>query len=53
MTKPAKKRNDNPTPVRLGELKSTLQEEAMQLDRSLHWLIIKIIKDYVERKKNG
>lgn len=51
MTKPIKKRRDNPTPVRLGELKCHLQKEAMELDRSLNWLILKIIKAHIDGKK--
>lgn len=41
------------TSIRLGELKPPLQQEAMKLDRSLHWLMIKVLKDYVASIKKG
>lgn len=44
------KLKNNPTAVRLGELKAPLQKEAMQLDRSLHWLIYSILKNYINSK---
>lgn len=53
MTKPIKKRKDNPTPIRLGQLKCYLQKEAMEQDRSLHWLVVKILSAYVQGKKGG
>lgn len=53
MTKPQKKRADKPTPFRLGELKAPLQQEASELDRSLHWLVLKIIKTYIDGRKKG
>lgn len=37
---------DIPTPIRLGELIVPLQEEAKKLDRSVHWLILSIIKQH-------
>lgn len=40
--------DDKPTSLRLGELKKPLQEEAFKQDRSLHWLIRKILKTWVE-----
>ena len=43
--------NDKPFPIRLGELKPILQMEATQMDRSLHWLIKRILKDYTESRK--
>lgn len=42
--------NKKPFPIRLGELKPFLQEEAAQNDRSLHYLIKKILKEYVDSK---
>jgi hypothetical protein len=45
------KKTNNPFPVRLGELKTPLQIEATQIDRSLHWLIKKILQTYVDSKK--
>lgn len=36
-----------PTPVRLKELKAPLQQEAMKIDRSLNWLMVKIAKDFL------
>lgn len=47
---------NKPTPVRLKELKAPLQEEAMRIDRSLNWLIVKVLKEYLKelkREKNG
>lgn len=41
-----KKKDEKPTSIRLGELKPILHERSMELDRSIHWLIIKILKDY-------
>ena len=40
-----------PTPIRLNELKPLLQKEAMELDRSLNWLVCKIVKDYLSNKQ--
>jgi predicted transcriptional regulator len=45
--------NDKPTPVRLKELKAPLQQEAMQMDRSLNWLIRSIIKKYLSGKEKS
>jgi len=42
--------NDKPFPIRLGELKPILQQEALNNDRSLHYWIKKILKDYVIKK---
>ena len=44
-------RPDNPYPVTLGELKPLLQQEACQTDRSLHWLIKKVLKVYTENQQ--
>lgn len=41
----------NPVRVRLGDIKPTLQQEAHEADRSLHYIIVKILKDYVKKKK--
>ena len=46
-----KKKDNNPFPVRLGEIKKPLQSEATEKDRSLHWLILSILKNYVKNKK--
>lgn len=42
--------NNNPTPIRLGELKPILQQEAFEEDRSLHYVVVKILKDHVAAK---
>lgn len=43
-----------PYSLRLNEeTKSILQRQAMQLDRSLQWLIIKIIKEYIDAHKTN
>jgi hypothetical protein len=41
-----------PFPIRLGKVKPILQQYAVEQDRSLSWLIRKILNDYVE-SKNG
>ena len=46
------KDDKKPFPVRLGELKPFLQQEATQHDRSLHYWIKKILSDY-KNKKHG
>lgn len=46
-----KKEKPKATSIRLGHLKSHLQKEAMQLDRSLHWLMISILTKHIESKK--
>lgn len=43
-----KQKDNNPFPVRLGELKKPLQCQAVNDDRSLHWLIKKILEAYVK-----
>mgnify|MGYP002132173216 CR=1 FL=1 len=45
-----KKPEDKPFGVRLGELKRPMQIEAVEQDRSLHYLIKKILKEYVKKK---
>ena len=42
--------NNKPFPIRLGELKPILQAEATKDDRSLHYLIRKILSEYVNKK---
>lgn len=42
--------DNKPFPIRLGELKEPLQCTAVQQDRSLHWLIKQILKEYVDNK---
>lgn len=44
---------NNPFPVKLGDLKQFLQTEAVAADRSLHYWILKILKDYKNKKENG
>jgi hypothetical protein len=44
------KKSNNPYAVRLGDLKPPLQIEACELDRSLHWLIKKILRNHVDGK---
>ena len=43
--------DNKPFPVRLGELKPPLQQEAVDNDRSLHYWIKKILKEYLDLKK--
>lgn len=41
--------NDKPFPIRLGELKPILQQEAVSHDRSLHYWIKKILREYIKK----
>lgn len=43
--------NNKPFPLRLGELKPILQQQAAEEDRSLHNWIKKILKEHVEKSK--
>ncbi len=45
--------NDDKKPfsVRLGELRPVLEKEAQTAERSLHWWIKKILKDYITKKQ--
>lgn len=43
--------NKKPFPIRLGELKPILQKEAAENERSLHWWIKKILKEYINKQK--
>ena len=43
-----KKSNNNPYALRLGELKLPLQIEACEQDRSLQWVIKRILRTHVE-----
>lgn len=45
------KNDDKPFPIRLGEIKPILQQEAVDNDRSLHYWIKKILSDYIKVKK--
>ena len=45
----SKPNNNNPYPLRLGDLKPILQKEASQNDRSLHFWIKKILKLHIEK----
>lgn len=40
----------NPTSIRLGELEQPLRDEASEKERALHWLIIRILRDYLKSK---
>ena len=42
---------NNPYPIRLGDLKSKLQMEAFEQDKSIHYLLRKIVSEYFERKE--
>jgi predicted HicB family RNase H-like nuclease len=44
-------RNHKPTAIRLKDLKAPLQKEAMKQDRSLNYLIFKILKEFVNNIK--
>lgn len=47
-----KENKNNPTPIRLKDLKAPLQEEAMKQDRSLNWLMVKIARDFLNSLKS-
>lgn len=39
--------NDKPFPIRLGELKPILQQIAVEKEWSLHFLVKKIVREYL------
>jgi len=39
---------NNPVPVVMGELKPLYRQEAFFLDRSMHWLMLKALKEYTK-----
>lgn len=41
------KNNEKPVPVKLGDMKPILQKEAFEKERSLHWLIKKILATHI------
>lgn len=43
--------NKKPFPIRLGELKPILQQEALKNDRSLHYWVLKILKTHIDKIK--
>lgn len=45
------KQHDKPFPIKLGDMKPILQQEAVENDRSLHYWIKKILSDYLKVKK--
>lgn len=42
--------NNKPFPVRLGELKPILQQQASENERSLHYWILKMIKEGMKKE---
>lgn len=42
------KEDDNPVPIRMGELKSVYRTEAFKLDRSMQWVILQALKAYAK-----
>jgi len=46
-----KPNNNNPYPVKLGDIKPILQSYAAEDDRSLHYLIKKILNEWVKTKQ--
>lgn len=44
--------NNKPYPIRLGGIKSILQQQAFKEDRSLHYWILKILKDHIKKTTN-
>lgn len=45
------KSHKNPCAIRLAELKSPMQAEAMKMDRSLNWLVRLACKEFLARRK--
>lgn len=43
--------NNKPVPIRLGELKPLLQEQAFAEERSLHYWILKILRAHLKQDK--
>lgn len=50
--KPQKEREDKPVPIRLNDLKGPLQMWAQELDRSMHYVIIKQLQEAIIKKYN-
>ena len=46
MAKYTSVREPKPTAIRLGKLKAPIQKKAMELDRSLNWLVCKMLKEH-------
>ena len=42
---------NKPYPIRLGDLKTKLQQEAFETDKSLHEVLKKIVKEHFERRE--
>lgn len=42
---------NNPFPIKLGDKKPILQQQAAEIDRSLHWLINKILEIHIREGK--
>lgn len=47
-----KEHNYTATPIRLKEIKAELQIEAAKIDRSLNWLVVKVLKDFLMSLKS-
>ena len=45
--------DNKPFPIRLGVLKKPLQKEAVEIDRSLHWLIKKVLANYILERETS
>jgi len=44
-------KKNNPYPIKLGEKKPILQQQASENDRSLHWWINKILEIHIKEGK--
>mgnify|MGYP000028099034 FL=1 len=44
-------KKNNPYPIKLGEKKTILQQQASENDRSLHWWINKILEIHIREGK--
>jgi len=45
--------NNKPVPVRLGELKPIIQKQAFENDRSMHYWILKLLKEGLGVKRTS
>lgn len=46
------KADSNPCSIRLGELKKFYEKKASDAQRSLHWIILKVLKENKEREES-
>jgi len=47
------KADSNPCSIRLGNLKKFYEKKASDAQRSLHWMLLKVLKENKEREEAG